>query len=281
MLTGVEIKQRALVQGGEDSSYRAASYDLRIGKLIKPDGEVTDSYTLPAQGIVEVISKERVNIPGDVAGFAMVKTSLCNEGLLALNIGILDPGWNGPISSFLINFGKNERLLTSDEVFLRLTFHQLSAATPLVKFVTKNDDEYMSDRRRQVVARFAKSFLNISQVIEKFTEETFITYRNRALAYVSSAAFVLAILTFLLNFGNLLLVHKWLQPSDTVKSELLQTSLERQTRELIDQNNALHDRIEQLEKRLQLQSPAVSPPIDGELGPAQPAPSAPGGGSKQ
>ncbi|WP_434389181.1 dCTP deaminase domain-containing protein [Melittangium boletus] len=272
MLTGVQIKQKSLIQGGEERCYRAASYDLRISKLVKPDGEVADSYVLPAQGIVEVISKERICIPHDITGLAMVKTSLCNEGLLALNIGIIDPGWNGPISSFLINFGKNDRLLSANEVFLRLTFHQLNEATDLVKPFKIEDNEYIEDRRRKVVAGFAKSFLNISQVIEKFTDDTFNKYKNRALGYVSAAAFILGALTFFLNFGNLMLVHRWLQPSDTVKADLLRISLEKQTLDLVEQNKLLNTRLEQLEKAAQTQVPANSSPTADNPGSTRPAP---------
>src|SRR6267143_781828 len=106
MLSGIDICDPNVVTNRADSSFRAASYDVRVGKFIAPRGATVESYALPAQGIIDVISCERVCIPHDLAGFAMVKTSLCNEGILALNIGVLDPGWDGPISSFLVNFGK-------------------------------------------------------------------------------------------------------------------------------------------------------------------------------
>ena len=151
MLSGDQIRERKLINNAVESGFRAASYDLHIEKLIKPDGAVTDSYSVPPQGIVEVVSRERLNIPDNVVGLAMVKTSLCNYGLLALNIGIIDPGWNGPISSFLINFGRNNRLLTKGEVFLRISCHSLDEPSSLVKRVNIQDEEYMSE----VISKFA------------------------------------------------------------------------------------------------------------------------------
>ena len=65
---------------------------------------------MPPQGIVQVVSSERVKVPSTITGLATVKTSLCNEGLLALNIGIIDPGYEGAISSFLLNFSSVPRI---------------------------------------------------------------------------------------------------------------------------------------------------------------------------
>ena len=49
-----------------------------------------------------------MRIPSNMCCLAHVKTSLCNEGLLTLNTGIIDPDWNGRVSSFILNFGKDE-----------------------------------------------------------------------------------------------------------------------------------------------------------------------------
>lgn len=122
LLSGEAISQRHLVNNASNDGYRGASYDLHIGKIIDPGGGERDTYVLPPQGIVAVVSRETVNIPKNVAGFAMVKTSLCNEGILAINIGVIDPLYCGSVSSFLINFRKNSYVLAAGQVFLRLTF---------------------------------------------------------------------------------------------------------------------------------------------------------------
>jgi len=157
MLTGAEIKNRDLVAGATDSGYRASRYDVRIESLIKPEGSTVASYILPARGIVLAVSKKRIVLPGNITGLAMVKTGLCNDGVLALNIGVIDPGWEGKVSSFLVNFNNHERLLTIDDIFLRLTFQQLSSRVS--KRAPISDENYMSDRRHQVVGRFAPTFL--------------------------------------------------------------------------------------------------------------------------
>jgi deoxycytidine triphosphate deaminase len=132
ILTDQEIRDLGLVVGGIDANYMSASYDLRVGRLIDPDGKVSTSYLLPAQGIVEAISQETVKLPNCISGFAMVKTRLCQEGILALSIGIIDPRFEGRISSFLINFGKRDKLIQHGDVFLRTTFHHLRVRLRMV-----------------------------------------------------------------------------------------------------------------------------------------------------
>src|SRR5882757_5481980 len=129
MLRTDGVKELKLIDEAIPSNYRASSYDPSIWKIITPEGEEVDSYKLPPMGIVEVISKERFRIPPHICCLAHVKTSLCNEGLLTLNTGIIDPNWNGRVSSFILNFGKDDRLLLSGDVFLRVTFHELSVPT--------------------------------------------------------------------------------------------------------------------------------------------------------
>jgi deoxycytidine triphosphate deaminase len=91
MLSRDDIRNLSIIKGGNDQSYRAASYDLRIGKIlavkpgIKSRVREADSYWVPAQGMVEVISIETIKVPDNIAGYASVKTGLSRQGLLALN----------------------------------------------------------------------------------------------------------------------------------------------------------------------------------------------------
>ena len=126
LLNRDQIQAMGLVQNPTAKSYRPASYDLQVGKIIDKSGKVVDSIEIPPQGMVRVISRERVKLPVDVIGNATVRTGLCDDGILAINIGIIDPGYEGLISSTLINFGRTEFPIKDGEVFLRLTFHQIT-----------------------------------------------------------------------------------------------------------------------------------------------------------
>ncbi len=251
MLTSAEIKTRRLLQNDEPACYRSASYDLRIGRIVTPSGELADFYLVPPQGIVEVVSEERVNLPRGVAGFAMVKTHLCNQGLLALNIGIVDPGYQGKLASFLVNFGRTERPLRRNDVFLRLVFHSLEGEYDLASPLTVvNDDRYVAEKQANMQTNFAREFLDIPAVTNKVAGDIFKQYLAKALTYVGLVAAGLALLTFFLNFGNLILVQHYLQPSDETRAALLEKSLEQKDKDISDKNSDLNERISELTARL-------------------------------
>ena len=106
MLNSDEIKARGLIpEGFHQECLRNAGYDLRIGTLISRDEKNTskcqkDVVDLAPQGIAAAISKEIIKLPLDVCAYVSVKTSLCRDGVLAINIGIIDPGWTARFLRF-------------------------------------------------------------------------------------------------------------------------------------------------------------------------------------
>jgi hypothetical protein len=214
LLTGLEIKDRALVLNAHDDHFRGASYDVRISKIVTPEGKLEDQYFLSAQGIVHVISEETLRLPLDVSGYALVKTSLCNKGLLALNIGVIDPGYEGKLSSSIINFGKTERFLKTGDTFLRLTFHVVSPVSEKLRPKPSDVDTYIGEKQRSVVEYFSKYFLNITDLVDQTTKEAVGKWRQALLFWVPGMAIVLAVLTFFVNFGVLWSIQGSFPPLD-------------------------------------------------------------------
>lgn len=230
MLTGAEIKARGIITRDADKSWRAASYDLRIGKMIDPDGKIVYQYKLPPRGIVEVISQERVAVPQGLSGTAMVKTSLCNDGILALGIGLIDPGWDGPISSFLINFGKNPYPLAAGDVFLRTTFHSLEGVLDDLRIVRKEDHDIARERQRASVSLIGSSFLNLEEELGKFERNSAVKRGVELLSYIAIAGIVLAVLGFFLTWFTSNLAGKP-QTSTMVVSQPLAAEIDELRRE--------------------------------------------------
>src|ERR1700733_1213936 len=125
LLNKQEIQAGGIILNAASNRYRHASYDLEIGQIIDIDGHVVDELVLEPQGMVRVISREKVKLPGNISGCAHVKTGLTDQGILATNVGIIDPDYKGYLSSTLINVGRNRFPLRNGDVFLRLVFHYL------------------------------------------------------------------------------------------------------------------------------------------------------------
>ncbi len=199
MLISKEIKKLNLIEGGGDNNYRPISYDIRAGKIINTDGKEVNEFKLEPQGIVEVISKEKVNLPPDIGGYAMVKTGLCNEGILPLNIGIIDLGYQGYLSATLLNFGNKDFMLTEDEVFLRVTFHRCEnydKDTSEKKSNLLTQEAYVKDRKKKVM-NFSNTFLNVDKYIDKAAKSLV----WKAVGGVAVASIVLAFFAFLVTIG--------------------------------------------------------------------------------
>src|ERR1039458_4380634 len=96
LLSGKQIIERNIIDNVGPKSVKEASYDLRVGCVFfKPKDPArshtpvirAESYELPPQGMVEVISLEKLTMPSNVLGYATVKTGLSGVCVLALGIG--------------------------------------------------------------------------------------------------------------------------------------------------------------------------------------------------
>jgi hypothetical protein len=231
LLNGQEIRDAGLIGNAINIGFRDASYDIRVGKIISKDGELVDALNVQAGGVVEVVSEEIVSVPGNILGYALVKTSLCNEGLLALNIGIVDPGYSGKLSSALVNFGQGVKRIAKGDVFLRLTFHRIQETGKEPD--SFNEGNYIKDIQQKVLTNFSSgSFLNINEAIDRSTKETIGKWRSQAFIWIPIFAFGLGLITFLLNFGALWSIQRVFQPSDSARAEIFREDLDRKNADL-------------------------------------------------
>lgn len=113
LVVGNSILERGLVEDADAGNLKNASYDLTIGEIIpigeqahssRQFGKKLETYFLAPREMVLVLSEESFNLPGDVTGHATLRTTFTKKGLLALNVGIIDPFFRGPISTALLKF---------------------------------------------------------------------------------------------------------------------------------------------------------------------------------
>jgi len=215
MLSGEEIQTLRLIDGAHPNNYRATSYDLRAGKIIAPGGKIVDSYNVPPQGIVEIISQESLTLPDHVSGFATVKTGLSTNGLLALNIGIIDPLYRGKLSSFLVNFSKVDFLIENGDVFLRTHFARCETSG-FAKESGDPEGKYESDKKKKMVGRFGTTFLNVDKIVNEIIKE----YALKALLFVGVLALIVTFANYLANMSVVSLLRSWVDPKTSIQREI-------------------------------------------------------------
>lgn len=206
LLSGEEIKSEGLISGGTDALFRASTYDLSIGEII-PGGKHSQpitgngEYRLRPGGMVRVVAKESLKLPGVITGHALPRNTLCTRGVLAINIGIVDPGFEGPISSTLINFGDADYVLRPGEAFLRVSFHRCPKSPKAYVAQAWNREAYVEESRKQVLAYLGTHFLNLDETVKKASERAFGNFRAALVIWAAVAAVGLALMTILVPLG--------------------------------------------------------------------------------
>lgn len=197
LLNKQEILEKHLILDADLKNYKATSYDIRIGNIISRNGEKLESYYLKPQGIIQVVSLEKFVLPQNITGYAMIKTSLSSEGILPLNIGIIDPGYEGYLSAIILNFSRNSYLLEKGSVFLRSTFHESKILDPSINksiiLSTNNteDKDLYIKKKREKVKQFSEDFLNVETVVSNEANKIATQYFGTIVA-ISAFLFVVS-----------------------------------------------------------------------------------------
>jgi deoxycytidine triphosphate deaminase len=181
LLVGRRILDCKLLNGGKEEYLKHSTYDLTIGQIF-PIGQENRNgknqvsngmYFLQPRESVLVLSKEEFALPGTITGLATLRTTLTKSGLLALNVGIIDPFFNGPISTTLINFSEKAVPIKIGMAFFRVLFFLHSDTK---EFHTSNEskqrENYVEELTVSAYRDFPKSFLNIPDLDNKFYADT-------------------------------------------------------------------------------------------------------------
>ncbi|WP_225206055.1 dCTP deaminase domain-containing protein [Novosphingobium huizhouense] len=165
VLTSQEVRGKGIVVGRVPEGERPTTYDATVGSIIRGGVEINGpTYTLEPRQIIWLVSQETFDIGDSVTGLATLKTQWTHQGVLALNVGIVDPGWNGPLATAVVNFSNSPFEIKRGMPFLRLLFHS-HAAIPATELRSKTVSK--SDYIRQTLGQsrsFAPTFLDMDDL---------------------------------------------------------------------------------------------------------------------
>jgi deoxycytidine triphosphate deaminase len=174
VLTSQAIQKLGIIDLPDPARCRSIGYDLTVGAMYVPEDDETNAgprmveeYEIPPHGVVQIFSRETVDVPADICGYAMPKTGLCEQGILVLNTGILDPGYRGPLSGTAINFRKTSFKMKRGEVFLRLVFEE-----------TSNKDVSRADAPRPIAGEKISLYRSERMVLAQAYGSTFLNLRS-------------------------------------------------------------------------------------------------------
>jgi len=170
ILNDEQITAQNLVKDPVARGARASTYDATVGEIIS-EGEIVDenSFTLPKRGIVWVISHEQFTLPPNITGLATLRTTWTHNGILALNLGIIDPGWKGHLATALVNFGNGKFKVSKGEPFFRIMFHE-HAPSQVPPKSSPPERQYMED----ILSKsrlFSQTFLGMDSLVQEVSEQ--------------------------------------------------------------------------------------------------------------
>jgi dUTPase len=175
VLTKAQIGAASIVVNGVQAGQRDTTYDATVGEILVDGNTVTEAeYRLPRRGVAWVVSAEEFHLPENVTGLATLRTTWTHEGVLALNVGVIDPGWEGPVATALVNFSDKEFVVKKGEGFFRILFLDHPTTGAAVKSMSRS--EYLLKMRLQST-RTTSSFLNMKSLANEVTDEVLVTPR--------------------------------------------------------------------------------------------------------
>ena len=147
-ITSEKIILNARTTPNNSVDLEPASYDLMCGVVVWRDadhketkGEVRKEFfkpgaprqdqpsiTIQPGEMVFVITHEELHLPRDLCGTVLSRNKLAREGILALNAGHVDPGFQGPIVIRLISLRATPWVLTLGEPIFTVVFHTIESS---------------------------------------------------------------------------------------------------------------------------------------------------------
>lgn len=247
LLSGEEIKASELVVESEEKLYRASTYDLSVGDIILAGGKAWEgaAYDLKAGGMVRVVSKETLALPDNITGHVLLKNDLCTKGVLAINIGVVDPGFNGPISSTLINFGREPYEVKKGIAFLRVSFHHCPQSAKANDAQKYDRESYMKRVKQEVQAYSGPTFLNMDATAAEAASRAFKSFKDALFGWATGLGLLIALLAIFAPLGASF-VDKYLTSGNQHEAQMEQAVEKKVEERYSDRLKELSDKVDRL-----------------------------------
>ncbi len=255
LLSGDELKQQRFFREGNPVK-RASSFDLRVGSIFNDEGKKVDGpYVLQPNEMVQVTSAEVFALPDDITAHVSYKTGLTRKGIWALTVGVVDPGWNCPVSTTLFNFSKIPFSISEGDIFLRVSFFQHPPVSKEYQRVGPAAEEYTRGVQATAGAVFGRQFLNADTVAENAGKVATERMKDSAIKWVAGVAFVFTVLQLAVTWLSPAAVNSW-HTAESLKHEIveLRTEIAMLTERIARSEEALA-MVEELGEDSQGQSP--------------------------
>lgn len=131
-----ELRHGRLITEYIQASIQPSSYDLRVGTVFR-EGQIInqnhqragEQFVIQPGEIVSLLTMEELRLPDNMIAIAFPMNKWSSEGLLVLNPGYVDPGFNGPLSVKIVNLRRTRISISRGQAIFTVSFFRIGAST--------------------------------------------------------------------------------------------------------------------------------------------------------
>lgn len=200
LLSGAALDPKRFFKSGNPIS-QSTSFDLTVGAIIDHNGKkVEGPFILKPGNMVQVCTAEVFDLPSDVTGHVTYKTTQTQKGIWALTVGIVDPGWDGPISTTLLNFSRVDYPISEGDAFLRVSLFEHTSVPDKSLREAPTPENYLANVQKLAGTIFPKTFLDTDEIISKSGDAVLQKIRTEALSWIIGIALILSLIQVIANY---------------------------------------------------------------------------------
>jgi deoxycytidine triphosphate deaminase len=194
LLAGGRLDPKKFFEGG-NPQVQGSSFDLTIGCIFDHEGKKVDGlFKIKPGHMVQVVSAEALILSDRHTAHVTYKTTMTRQGIWALTVGIVDPGWNGPIATTLLNFSRVDHAVAEGDAFLRISLFEHDSVPSDKLRKADPRDVYLKGIQKIAASRFPPTFLDTDDIAEAAGKHVLDRIRKEALVWVGGIALIFTLL---------------------------------------------------------------------------------------
>lgn len=212
------IDQKLLnISDFEPSNLEACSYDLRIGTIFqhgqiinKAHDKHSEQFVIKPGEVIYLLTWEEIKLPENICATVFPRNFDSSEGLLVLNPGHIDAGYEGAITVTAINLRKTPLAIQRGRKILTIVFEEMlcNTSNPYKRNISRQEREDQFN-----AALVAQDTHNLSEIIAQGSDSPYPTKKEVELMIVKHWITVLTlILTAVAALTGIIAVWISMQP---------------------------------------------------------------------
>ncbi len=196
-LSGTDIHGKYLIGNAHS---RSMGVDLQVDCVIK-NGKVLrkKKISIKPQEMFIIVLKGNVKLPANCYGISYPKTTLCQQGVHILNSGLIDPEYDGYLSTVAINFSRTSIELRQEDICMRLMIFENTENYNGTSSFKIDYDEYIN-KRIEESKEYPDTFLDVPRQVKdlsnKMASSISSSLTNRMVYILTTATVLFAVFSF-------------------------------------------------------------------------------------